>query len=60
MEGVAKKVRRDLSWDTRIRANKHTPPFHPSRRIGREINNELGPIIIPTTEQLREDTTWKE
>ena len=56
MEGVTHK----LSWDTRIRAAKHTPPFHPSWRIGREINNELGPIIIPTKEQLREDATWKE
>ena len=57
MEGVAKKVRRDLSWDIRIRANKHTPPFHPSRRIGSEIANVIHQVTRPTRDQLEEDAT---
>ena len=51
MEGVNHK----LSWDTRIRAAKHTPPFHPSWRIGREIDRVMYEITLSIQYQLEEE-----
>ena len=56
MEGVIRKLRGDVY----LRANKHIPPFHPSRRIRREIGSAMRQLILPIKEQLYEDATWKE
>ena len=62
MEGVKHKVR----WDVIRRVNKPIP--HPGRptttwptswQAYHDIANELGEIIIPTCQQLREDAEWK-
>ena len=54
MEGVAKKVRRDVH----LRVGKPIP--YPGWRIRRGLADVISEIIGPIKEQLEEDATWKE